>query len=44
MLRYIVPIVAILPLGFFFAEDQTSRFWDMEAGRLSIRLMSYTVS
>ena len=41
MLRYIVPIVAILPLGFFFAEDQTSRFGDMEAGRLSIR--SYVI-
>lgn len=35
MLRYIIPIVAILPLGFFFAEDKASRFWDMEAGRLS---------
>lgn len=35
LLRYIIPIVAMIPLGFFFVEDKTSRFYDMAAGRMS---------
>ena len=35
LLRYIIPIAAMIPFGFFFAEDKTSRFYDMAAGRMS---------
>lgn len=35
MLRYVVPIAAILPLGFSFVEDKNTRFYDMAAARVS---------
>ena len=35
LLRYIIPIAAMIPFGFFFVEDKTCRFYDMEAGRIS---------
>lgn len=35
MLRYVVPIAAMLPLGFSFVEDKSTRFYDMAAARVS---------
>ncbi len=34
LLRYIIPIAAMIPFSFFFVEDKTSRFHDMAAGRM----------
>lgn len=37
LLRYALPIAAIIPLSFFFAEDKESGFYNIEAGRMSKR-------